>query len=371
MATSDSDVMLDRLLEHIPIGVVSVDARGTVLSCNREAAAIIERPSDELLGAALTEAFPPAAREQLRDMISGSSASGMPCSPERVERVAADGTARTIEVTVAPVTGPGGQPATIVLLQDVTRRIEQEAQEALQARNEFLSSVSHDLTTPIATIKGMAQLLQRRAARAGAPDMERFVEGLSSIDAATTKMANLIRELIDVTHLQTGQPLELDRQPVDLVALAHRVAAEHQQHTDRHRIRVEAADGEVAGEWDPLRLERVIGNLLSNAIKYSPDGGDITVAIGLEETDGGPPVAGAPDRWANLSVTDQGIGIPAADLPHIFERFRRARNAGRRIEGTGIGLAGARRIVEQHGGAIEVESHEGQGSTFTVRLPMQ
>jgi signal transduction histidine kinase len=110
-----------------------------------------------------------------------------------------------------------------------------------------------------------------------------------------------------------------------------------------------------------VRLERVLENLLSNAIKYSPEGGSITVAIADEEI-GGP--------WAVLTVRDQGLGIPAADLPRVFERFQRARNVEGRIGGTGIGLASARQIVEQHGGTIAAESAEGTGSTFTVRLPL-
>jgi signal transduction histidine kinase len=106
----------------------------------------------------------------------------------------------------------------------------------------------------------------------------------------------------------------------------------------------------------------VLGNLLSNAIKYSPEGGDISVEVTQEE---GP--AGA---WAVVVVRDQGLGIPAADLPHILERFQRAGNVIGRISGSGVGLASARQIVEQHGGTIAVASEERRGSTFTVRLPL-
>jgi signal transduction histidine kinase len=123
---------------------------------------------------------------------------------------------------------------------------------------------------------------------------------------------------------------------------------------------VEAAEDELVGLWDTMRLARVLGNLLDNAIKYSPAGGTITVALGRDER--------AEGAWAMLAVRDQGMGIPAADLPHIFERFHRGSNVVGRI--AGIGLATARQIVEQHGGTITVESRPNKGSTFTVRLPL-
>jgi signal transduction histidine kinase len=106
----------------------------------------------------------------------------------------------------------------------------------------------------------------------------------------------------------------------------------------------------------------VIDNLLANAIKYSPTGGEITVRLACEERDGVP--------WAILAVEDNGVGIPAADLPHIFEHFRRGSNVLDRIAGTGLGLAGSRRIVAQHGGDMTIVSHEGVGTTVTVALPM-
>ena len=118
---------------------------------------------------------------------------------------------------------------------------------------------------------------------------------------------------------------------------------------------------QLIGSWDPARMERVLDNLLGNAVKYSPTGGEIVVGVSHEQTAAG--------DWAVLVVRDQGVGIPAADLPHVFEPFHRARNVGK-VAGTGIGLAGVRRIVEQHGGAITAESREGVGSAFRVRLPL-
>ena len=175
-------------------------------------------------------------------------------------------------------------------------------------------------------------------------------------------MDALINELLDSAIVQAGQQLELRPQPTDLVALARRCVAEQQQATSTHDIQLETTLNTLVGEWDALRLERVLNNLLTNAVKYSPDGGTITVSVVRRRHDG--------RDWAELAVRDEGLGIPAADLPRLFERFHRAANVARHIAGIGIGLTGSRQIVEQHGGTLTVESQESVGSTFTMRVPL-
>ncbi|MGH2588222.1 MAG: sensor histidine kinase [Dehalococcoidia bacterium] len=245
--------------------------------------------------------------------------------------------------------------------------------EAMDRADQFIASASHDLKTPLTAIKTLAQLLQRRLARAEIVDAAWFGEGLAEIDAATTKMTRQINELLDTSRIQRETMLDLNRRSTDLVALTRRVAQDQQQTTDRHAIRIEAPVNRLTGRWDSERLERVIANLLGNAIKYSPDGGIVMVTIAREHTPA--PVNGAPPNgdvqdWAVLSVRDEGLGIPAADLSRIFDQFHRASNVAGRVSGAGIGLAGAKQIVEQHGGYITVESKEGRGSTFTVGLPV-
>jgi signal transduction histidine kinase len=171
-------------------------------------------------------------------------------------------------------------------------------------------------------------------------------------------MRRLVDQIVDLARMQMGQELELDRRPTDLVAVAHRVAAEHQAAAPRHAVRVEATD-DVVGDWDAARLERAVDNLVGNAVKYSPEGGEVLVRV----RPGG-------DGWAEVSVADSGVGIPAADLATVFDRFRRASNS-RGFVGSGIGLASVRQIVHEHGGEVSVASTEGQGSTFTMRLPLR
>lgn len=161
--------------------------------------------------------------------------------------------------------------------------------------------------------------------------------------------------------VQTGADLDLDPRPTDLVALVGGVVTQALGLTP-HAIHLDAAVPALPATVDATRLERVVANLLANAVKYSPGGGDITVAVRRED--------GATGPQAVIAVHDRSLGIPAADLPHIFQRFRRGSNVRDRIVGSGIGLASVRQIVDWHGGTVAVESEEGVGSTFTVCLPL-
>jgi signal transduction histidine kinase len=241
-------------------------------------------------------------------------------------------------------------------------RLYREAQDAARMRQEFLASASHDLKSPLTYIRATAHMLELRATQGGEVALDRLAEGLAGIVAAATRMSALIDEMLDVAHMQTGEPLELARQVVNLVDLARMVADRHQQTSSRHRVVVRPAVPSLTGVWDAARLERVLDNLLGNALKYSPGGGEIALTVAR--------TTGPARDWAVVSVQDSGLGIPRADLERIFERFQRGENVVGRIAGTGIGLAGARQIVEQHGGSLTVESQEGVGSVFTVRLPL-
>lgn len=248
-------------------------------------------------------------------------------------------------------------------LKAVQRVAAQAEMEQAQHEHELLlATVAHDLRSPLAVVRGHVQLLQHKAAQARTLDVERLQSELAAIDRAAVTMAAYIGDILDLAKLQAGKPLELNCQPTDLIALARREAATFRQGTHQHPISVDAVDPDLVGRWDSTRLARVVDNLLTNAAKYSADGTPIEVRLNREDDNLG--------YWAVLSVRDWGLGIPEPDLPHIFERFRRGRNVAGRIPGTGLGLAGAKQIVEQHGGTIAVRSEEGKGTTITVRLPV-
>ena len=248
-------------------------------------------------------------------------------------------------------------------------RLYQRAQDELAARGRsaaekeaFLDAVAHDLGNPLTTVKGQAQLLRRRA-RQGRADLATLETGLAAIEAATDRATRLIGELTDAARLEAQRPLELRRTAIDLVALAKASITEFQAAATGQQLHLEAGVRELVGLWDADRLTRVLENLVANAVKYSPAGSTVVVRIDREEAPDGP--------LAVLSIADQGVGIPAADLPHIFERFRRGGNVAGRIAGSGLGLWGSQRIVAQHGGTIAIDSTEGKGTTVTVRLPLE
>ncbi|MDP8923691.1 MAG: PAS domain S-box protein [Chloroflexota bacterium] len=366
-ARSEAEAARDRLqqvLDVLPEAVVLADAEGHVLMSNGAVQEITGQrpPRNEETGHARFdmlrtdgEPYPPDEQPLARIVRRGEIVRGEQVLVRHVTKE------EPVPVLVngAPLRDARGELAGgVMVFQDISPIKDLAAQ-----KDAFLAAASHDLKNPLTSIKARAQMLQRRAARVEGADGLALLDGLRAIDQTTTRITSMINELLDVARLQMGRPLLLDRETMDLVELARQVVADYQPATDRHELRVEVETTQSVGEWDRPRLERVLSNLVSNAIKFSPDGGRITVRVREERRDDA--------DWVALDVQDQGVGIPADDLPHVFERFFRGSNVTGTIEGTGLGLAGACQIVEQHGGSLTVESREGKGSTFTVRLPLQ
>jgi PAS domain S-box-containing protein len=185
-----------------------------------------------------------------------------------------------------------------------------------------------------------------------------FLSRAVPIRAADGRIVRWFGTNTDITELRQA---ERSQQALADASQAQTVA-DHQQSAPEYEIMVESALPRLEGWVDVARIRRVLDNLLSNAIKYSPSDAPIIVRVARAEDPTG--------AWAILEVEDEGVGVPAAEVGHIFERFHRAGNVVGLVRGTGIGLAGARQIVEQHGGRIDLRSQEGQGSIFTVRLPL-
>ncbi len=228
-------------------------------------------------------------------------------------------------------------------------------EEATQLKEEFLSAAAHDLRTPLTTILGQAQLLQRRLQRD--PDAAVGPVSVNRIVGEAQRMRELIDNLLDATRADQPAYVEVS-EPVDLVRLvsdeADRITSDH------HHVWIECEPGIVV-EGDARRLRQLVQNLLDNAVKYSPGGGDIGIRLQADESE------------ILLSVRDDGIGIPPQLLPRLFERFWRADEGGARTSaGMGLGLYICRRIVEGHRGRIWATSGgAGAGSKFWVALPVR
>ena len=247
--------------------------------------------------------------------------------------------------------------AALVVYRDVTALKETEA-----LKDEFLSIATHELRSPVAVLKGYADLLRQSARGRGVPLSEAQQEGLREISQAATHLDDLTRDLLDISRLQAEPPGRF-AEPTDLVALVERVVQRQQLTTQRHHLTLHAAHRPLTVNVDPKRLEQVLVNLVSNAIKYSPQGGPIEVELSRGTQGEG--------EVALLTVRDHGMGIPAQQQARIFGRFVRAENArSSEIAGTRLGLYLSRELVEQSGGHIWFESGEGVGSTFFVELPL-
>lgn len=247
---------------------------------------------------------------------------------------------------------------------EVARRkaeIELERERALASteREAFFATLGHDLKSPLATATAIAQLLRHQSAK-GRLDVTQLEERLSSIEGALRRAALRVDELMDLARHDGPEVSTLHLERIDLVALVRNVLDGYRVTNDRHELVLDGIDS-VVGEWDRDRIERSFDNLVSNALKFSPHGGRITTSVTEERSER--------SREAVITVTDQGLGIPPEDHDAIFARFRRGSNVAD-LPGSGVGLWSVRRIVEQHGGTLTVDSQLGAGSTFTLRLPI-
>lgn len=326
---------------------------------------------------ALDEVIYPDDRDRFQGQWQAALRTGNPVQIElRLRRK--DGTYRWQLFRAVAETRPGGEvEAWIGTFTDIDERIQSEfertrllrleaaarqrADQAVTARDEFISIASHELKSPITALSLKLQLLARKLAAASNahPDVAEFESLKATAETAQRqieRLAKMINEMLDVTRIQIGK-FEIQRQAVDLAEVARDVAMRYQDEAAQKggaiRLHVEA---DVEGLWDPDRLDQIVTNLLTNAIRYGGSGAiDVTLRRSGDD--------------ALLTVADHGPGIPDDIRTRIFEKFERGKRPGSR-EGLGLGLFITSEIVKAHGGTIAVESELGAGTTFTVRLPI-
>jgi signal transduction histidine kinase len=260
-------------------------------------------------------------------------------------------TRRALSVSSRAVHDDDGRFAGAALAyKDVT-----DFMRALQVKEEFVASVSHELRTPLTSIHGFTSLVLDR------DDLpEEVVHQLGVVVRNVDRLDRLVADLLHTAQLEHGL-VHLEREDVDVAALVRQSLEAARPAVERACLDlVSTVPERLVARVDPQRFSQVVDNLLSNAVRYTPEGGRVEVDLSVTD-----------DR-VELAVRDTGIGINSRDREHVFSRFFRTGNAARRsMQGIGLGLSISKAIVESHGGRIEVESEEGRGSTFRVRLPIE
>jgi PAS domain S-box-containing protein len=241
---------------------------------------------------------------------------------------------------------------------ETTEQVEAQRQieEALRLRDEFMAVAAHELRTPITSVMGQSQLALRQLSRDASIDKSRISRSLEVIVRQSSKLSQLIAQLLDISRLESGK-LTIERERADLVPVVSQVVDNARLLGTPHELSVEAPSL-LEADVDALRFEQVVTNLVTNAIKYSPEGGAIDVVLRATERD------------VELSVRDHGIGVPPEKRARIFERFYQAHGDSHQ-QGLGLGLYIGRQIVELHGGQIRVEFPDDGGSRFIVTLPLR
>ena len=344
--------MDEALLDAIPDGVVLVGADRTVVAMNRAAERATGWTRTEAHGSFYGEVLP------LRD------ASGF-LVHERHDPF--DGLLSTVTSTPEreyALARRGGGEVTVALrasfVRDAERRLQQvvivmrtigRRQRLERARSDLISTVSHEIRSPLTSVKGFTSTMLAKWDRFN-DEQKKLM--LQTINYDADRVTRLLGDLLDVSRLEAGR-LELKRQEVDVVALATDAVMRLRLDAEKHSIEVAFPDGFPKVTADPNRIEQVLMNLVENALKYAKPG-RVTVS-GNDDGD-----------TITVRVTDEGEGIPPDHLPHIFTKFYR-RGSGERRSGTGLGLYICRGIIDAHGGVLSVERSDVTGTVFSFRLP--
>lgn len=331
---------LAAVLEHMTDGVLIVDDEDRVQLINQAAA--------RLLGVAITDAIGQSFAQVVRDhnLIETERA----CRRQGVENTIGVDLSRLgvfLRAAITPLHA-GGQTSCLVILHNVTQLRHLET-----VRRDFVSNISHELRTPLASLKALVETL-RDGALDDPPAAQRF---LDRVEDEVDVMTQIVQELLDLSRTESGQaPLQLIPTAVADIIAPPAQRLQPQAERARLTLTIDVPDNLPPVLADCERLRQVVTNLVHNAIKFTPAAGAITVSAHVR------------DDEVIIAVRDTGIGIPADDLPRIFERFYKADRA-RSSGGTGLGLAIARHVIQAHGGRIWAESVEGSGATFYLTLP--
>jgi two-component system phosphate regulon sensor histidine kinase PhoR len=340
---ADERGRLAAVLDNMADGVLITDGMGRVGMINPAAARLLRVDSEEAIGRSFAEVT------RHHGLIE-SWQQGFDQRQEQMTAVEIDRKGTFVQMIVSPLDMADGQ-GYLVILQDLTRIRRLET-----VRRDFISNISHELRTPLASLKALVETL-RDGAMDDPPAAKRFLDHAEyEVDALT----QMVEELLELTRIESGMvPLRLSPTPVSDVVLPP--VDRFRRQAERHDLSliVDLPDDLPPVMSDASRAQQVVGNLVHNSIKFTPEGGMVTIRAKL----------GGDEPVVVISVQDTGTGIPASELPRIFERFYKA-DQSRSSGGIGLGLAIAKHLTQAHGGRIWAKSKGGKGSTFYFTLPI-
>jgi PAS domain S-box-containing protein len=329
--------------------IVGKNLDGIITSWNRAAEQLFGYTAQEAIGKSISMIIPPELQQEEVDII-GKLRQGIPIEHYETVRRRKDGRYINVSLSISPVRDSAGKiVGAAKIARDITERKELE-----QRKDEFISMASHELKTPVTSLKGFTQLLKRRFKRQGDEESFRFLDRMEN---QLDRLTKLISELLDISKMQSGQ-LEYRMEAFDLDALVQEIVENVQGTTQTHHLILQKSP-QVSVFADRDRIGQVLINLLNNAIKFSPDADQVLIQISTDETN------------VLVSVQDFGIGIDEAYHEKIFDRFYQVNEPiEKTYPGLGIGLYISCEIIKRHQGRLWVQSQKGQGSTFTFCLPL-
>lgn len=337
---------IDRMLRSVGNGVLLADSEHRIIFANPAASELVQRPSEEIIGADIDNLFAGRSPEgKTQALISGETRS--------FEIQVSSAPARYLEVSIFPLGSPGERAereGAVVVLADITKRRQLD-----QTKSEMLRLVSHELRTPVSAIQGLSEVLTKFGLPPG--EVQEFGR---TIHAESGRLLELVNRYLDLTRLESDQQ-KLQLADIDFAELAQETVESHRMAAAQKHMQIvfQGSPPMTSVRADASLLKIAIGNLLANAIKYGPAGSEVFVRIHVR------------NGSVELSVRDKGPGIPAAEQERIFEKFYRLRREDHsETPGTGLGLAMVREIVTRHGGKVRVDSNEAQGATFRITIPL-
>ncbi len=349
-AVQESLDKLDTILRSVADGLIVTDAHNRIIMINPTTQSLLGIAPDTAVGQDIeTLDSAKALVSQVKATLSGHP----PASPAEWEIPNPnDQWPRTIQAHSAVVQNKDQAiSGAVTILRDVSRDRELD-----RMKNAFISRAAHELRTPLTSVMGFADLLLKQE-EYGISDPAQQLEFLSRIVEKSERLSEIIDDIMDLSRVQTGRAITLDKKPCHLPELLARVVAPYQKTAPGHRFEIILPHPMPPLLLDRRRIEQVLENLLSNAVKYSPQGGLIRLAV--EKT----------DQDFTVSVKDKGIGMSPEQVENIFDNFYRADLSDTAIEGLGMGMGIAKGVVEAHGGKIWVHSAAGKGTTVYFTLP--